>query len=121
MQKYFFTLAVDAHEFVMYLQALKKKIDSLEKKIGMDPQKTDNICEAICELQKHVSEFNSVVQDYKVYLEMAEDLQHIMEEVRSVACFDVSVMFKEVGHHKLIYHASVLTCPAVISLLVGAA
>ncbi|XP_077304232.1 coiled-coil domain-containing protein 141 isoform X1 [Lithobates pipiens] len=62
------------------LQALKKKIDSLENKIGMEPQKTVNICEAICELQKHVSEFNSVVQDYKVYLEMAEDLQHVMEE-----------------------------------------
>ncbi|KAM5152621.1 coiled-coil domain-containing protein 141 [Mantella aurantiaca] len=62
------------------IQALKKKIDNLERKISTEFHKTDNICEAICELQKHGSEFNRVVQDYKVYLEMAEDLQHIMEE-----------------------------------------
>nr|DBA19892.1 TPA: hypothetical protein GDO54_015651 [Pyxicephalus adspersus] len=61
---------------------LKRKIDHLKKKIGSKTYQTDNICEAICELQKHVDDFNSVVHDYKVYLEMAEDLQHIIEETQ---------------------------------------
>ncbi|XP_075036615.1 coiled-coil domain-containing protein 141 isoform X2 [Mixophyes fleayi] len=72
----------------MYLeknQVLKKKIDHLEKKtlghtLSQQMNKADIIQEAICDLQKHVNEFNGVVNDYKVYLEMAEDLQHIMEE-----------------------------------------
>ncbi|XP_069839155.1 coiled-coil domain-containing protein 141 isoform X2 [Dendropsophus ebraccatus] len=67
------------------MQALKKKIDNLEKKmlasnVPQQMNKADNIQESINDLQKHMNEFSGVMKDYKVYLEMAEDLQHIMEE-----------------------------------------
>ncbi|KAM9305704.1 coiled-coil domain-containing protein 141 [Gastrophryne carolinensis] len=66
--------------YVEKIQALKKKIDNLEKKICAEVHTTDNVPEAIFDLQKQFNEFIRVVEDYKVYLEMAEDLHHIMEE-----------------------------------------
>ncbi|XP_073433568.1 coiled-coil domain-containing protein 141 [Dendrobates tinctorius] len=67
------------------IQALKKKIDHLERKLSessasQQMTKGDIIQESIGELQKQINEFSVVMKDYKVYLEMAEDLQHVMEE-----------------------------------------
>ncbi|KAM4026102.1 coiled-coil domain-containing protein 141 isoform 2-T2 [Anomaloglossus baeobatrachus] len=67
------------------IQALKKKIDHLERKlleshVSQQMNKADIIQESISDLQKQINEFCVVMKDYKVYLEMAEDLQHIMEE-----------------------------------------
>ncbi|XP_071977702.1 coiled-coil domain-containing protein 141 isoform X2 [Engystomops pustulosus] len=67
------------------IQALKKKIDNVEQKVSAgatSPQvnKADIVQESISDLQKNMNEFSGVVKDYKVYLEMAEDLQHLMEE-----------------------------------------
>ncbi|XP_075687267.1 coiled-coil domain-containing protein 141 [Rhinoderma darwinii] len=71
--------------YVEKIQALKKKIDNTERKMlasnaSQQMNKADIIQESISDLQKHMKEFSGVVKDYKVYLEMAEDLQHIMEE-----------------------------------------
>ncbi|XP_063285856.1 coiled-coil domain-containing protein 141 isoform X2 [Pelobates fuscus] len=67
------------------MQVLKKKIDNLEKKtftgvVSQQADKADVFKEAVCDLLKKVNDFNFVVEEYKQNLEMAEDLQHIMEE-----------------------------------------
>ncbi|XP_056390309.1 coiled-coil domain-containing protein 141 isoform X2 [Hyla sarda] len=67
------------------MQALKKKIENLERKtlpsnVPQQLNKADVIQESISDLQKHMNEFSDVMKDYKVDLEMAEDLQHTMEE-----------------------------------------
>ncbi|XP_066431864.1 coiled-coil domain-containing protein 141 isoform X2 [Eleutherodactylus coqui] len=67
------------------IQVLKKKLDHLESKmlasnISQQMNTVDIIQEAITDLQKQVNEFSGVMRDYKLYLEMAEDLQHIIEE-----------------------------------------
>ncbi|XP_040296944.1 coiled-coil domain-containing protein 141 isoform X1 [Bufo bufo] len=67
------------------IQALKKKIDNLERKmstsnVSQQMNKEDIVQQSISDLQMHMNEFSGVVKDYKVYLEMAEDLQHLMEE-----------------------------------------
>ncbi|XP_018417115.1 PREDICTED: coiled-coil domain-containing protein 141 [Nanorana parkeri] len=94
------------------IQALKKKIDHLENKIGAEVHKTDKMYEAICELQKHVSEFINLMQDYKVYLEMAEDLHHIMEESQ-FWCEEACATVVRVGQ----YSAECKTMEAVEALL----
>ncbi|KAM3916419.1 coiled-coil domain-containing protein 141 isoform 2-T2 [Leptodactylus fuscus] len=67
------------------IQVLKKKFDNLERKmlasnVSQKMNKADPVQESISDLQKHMNEFSGVVKDYKVYLEMAEDLHHIIEE-----------------------------------------
>ncbi|XP_075465049.1 coiled-coil domain-containing protein 141 isoform X1 [Ascaphus truei] len=66
-------------------QILRKKIDTLEKKIltsilSQPVNKANVIQEAISNLQKQVHEFNTGVDEYKQNLFMAENLQHIIEE-----------------------------------------
>ncbi|XP_073502911.1 coiled-coil domain-containing protein 141 isoform X2 [Phyllobates terribilis] len=67
------------------IQVLKKRIDHLEGRLlesnaSQQMTKVDIIQESISDLQKQINEFSVVMKDYKVYLEMAEDLQHLMEE-----------------------------------------
>lgn len=48
--------------------------------------KVNVLLEAMKDLQKHVDEFEKVVTDYKVYLDLTEHLQEMIEEVSSSRC-----------------------------------
>ncbi|XP_075789842.1 coiled-coil domain-containing protein 141 isoform X3 [Pelodiscus sinensis] len=67
------------------MQILRKKIDNLEKKvtgcvINHPDGKAGVLLESVNELQKQLSEFGRVVEDYKQNLDLIEHLQQMMEE-----------------------------------------
>ncbi|KAM8806590.1 coiled-coil domain-containing protein 141 [Eudromia elegans] len=67
------------------IQILKKKMDNLEKKVidsvGNQPNaKGKVLLRSVSELQKQLSDFGKVVEDYKQNLDLVEHLQQMMEE-----------------------------------------
>ncbi|XP_041578461.1 coiled-coil domain-containing protein 141 isoform X6 [Vulpes lagopus] len=74
---------VDAH--AEKIQALKRKMEKIEKKtsnsfLNYPNNKVNVLLEAMKDLQKHVDEFNKVVMDYKLNLDLTEHLQEMIEE-----------------------------------------
>ncbi|EMP38376.1 hypothetical protein UY3_04411 [Chelonia mydas] len=68
------------------MQILRKKMDNLEKKvtgcvINHPDGKAGVLLESVNELQKQLSKFGRVVEDYKQNLDLIEHLQQMMEEV----------------------------------------
>nr|XP_038038036.1 coiled-coil domain-containing protein 141 isoform X2 [Anas platyrhynchos] len=81
------------------IQVLKKKMDNLEKKF-IDSAGNDGrvLLGSISELQKQLSDFGRVVEDYSQNLNLMEQLQQIMEECQF--CFeDVSATVIRVGKY----------------------
>ncbi|CAM5147498.1 unnamed protein product [Eretmochelys imbricata] len=69
------------------MQILRKKMDNLEKKvtgcvINHPDGKAGVLLESVNELQKQLSKFGRVVEDYKQNLDLIEHLQQMMEECR---------------------------------------
>ncbi|XP_037768912.1 coiled-coil domain-containing protein 141 isoform X5 [Chelonia mydas] len=67
------------------MQILRKKMDNLEKKvtgcvINHPDGKAGVLLESVNELQKQLSKFGRVVEDYKQNLDLIEHLQQMMEE-----------------------------------------
>jgi len=80
---------VDVH--AEKIQALKKKMEKVENRtsdsfLNYPNNKVNVLLEAMKDLQKHVDEFEKVVTDYKVYLDLTEHLQEMIEEVSSSRC-----------------------------------
>uniref|UniRef100_A0A8P0TPC3 Coiled-coil domain containing 141 n=1 Tax=Canis lupus familiaris TaxID=9615 RepID=A0A8P0TPC3_CANLF len=74
---------VDAH--AEKIQALKRKMEKIEKKtsnsfLNYPNNKVNVLLEAMKDLQKHVDDFNKVVMDYKLNLDLTEHLQETIEE-----------------------------------------
>ncbi|XP_025967001.2 coiled-coil domain-containing protein 141 [Dromaius novaehollandiae] len=67
------------------IQILKKKMDNLEKKVigsvaNQPTAKVKVLLGSVSELQKQLSDFGKVVEDYKQNLDLVEHLQQMMEE-----------------------------------------
>ncbi|XP_065416900.1 coiled-coil domain-containing protein 141 isoform X7 [Chrysemys picta bellii] len=81
-------LKIQIQQVEMYaekMQILRKKMDNLEKKvtgcvINHPDGKAGVLLESVNELQKQLSEFGRVVEDYKQNLDRIEHLQQMMEE-----------------------------------------
>ncbi|KAM9123432.1 coiled-coil domain-containing protein 141 isoform 2-T2 [Pangshura tecta] len=81
-------LKIQIQQVEMYaekMQILRKKMDNLEKKvtgyvINHPDGKAGVFLESVNELQKQLSEFGRVVEDYKQNLDRIEHLQQMMEE-----------------------------------------
>ncbi|XP_047578260.1 coiled-coil domain-containing protein 141 isoform X3 [Lutra lutra] len=74
---------VDVH--AEKIQALKKKMEKVENKtsdsfLSYPNNKVNVLLEAMKDLQKHVDEFDKVVTDYKMNLDLTEHLQEMIEE-----------------------------------------
>ncbi|KAI5773330.1 CCDC141-like protein [Gulo gulo luscus] len=74
---------VDVH--AEKIQALKKKMEKVENKtsdsfLSYPNNKVNVLLEAMKDLQKHVDDFDKVVTDYKMNLDLTEHLQEIIEE-----------------------------------------
>ncbi|XP_019654794.2 coiled-coil domain-containing protein 141 isoform X3 [Ailuropoda melanoleuca] len=74
---------VDVH--AEKIQALKKKIEKVENKtsdsyLNYPNSKVNGLLETMKDLQKHVDEFDKVVTDYKMNLDLTEHLQEMIEE-----------------------------------------
>lgn len=74
-----------------FTQALKRKMEKIEKKtsnsfLNYPNNKVNVLLEAMKDLQKHVDDFNKVVMDYKLNLDLTEHLQETIEEVSSSCC-----------------------------------
>ncbi|XP_050824928.1 coiled-coil domain-containing protein 141 isoform X2 [Gopherus flavomarginatus] len=81
-------LKIQIQQVEMYaekMQILRKKMDNLERKvtgcvINHSDGKAGVLLESVNELQKQLSEFGRVVEDYKQNLDRIEHLQQMMEE-----------------------------------------
>lgn len=67
-------------------QVLRKKTDNLKKKIldslaTQPSDKAEILSGSINELEKQLSEFGKIMEDYKQNLDLMERLQQMMEEV----------------------------------------
>ncbi|XP_045662177.1 coiled-coil domain-containing protein 141 isoform X2 [Ursus americanus] len=74
---------VDVH--AEKIQALKKKMEKVENKtsdsyLNYPNNKVNGLLETMKDLQKHVDEFDKVVTDYKMNLDLTEHLQEMIEE-----------------------------------------
>nr|XP_035928349.1 coiled-coil domain-containing protein 141 isoform X4 [Halichoerus grypus] len=92
---------VDVH--AEKIQALKKKMEKVENKtsdsfLNYPNNKVNVLLEAMKDLQKHVDEFEKVVTDYKVYLDLTEHLQEMIEECH-FWCEDASATVVRVGKY----------------------
>lgn len=72
-------------------QALRKKMEKVNNKTSdsfssYPSNKINNLLEAMEDLQKHVNDFDKVVTDYKMNLDLTEHLQEVIEEVFSSCC-----------------------------------
>lgn len=70
---------------------MKKKIEKVENKtsdsyLNYPNSKVNGLLETMKDLQKHVDEFDKVVTDYKMNLDLTEHLQEMIEEVSSSCC-----------------------------------
>nr|XP_048281849.1 coiled-coil domain-containing protein 141 isoform X2 [Myodes glareolus] len=82
------TLQYQIQQVDMYaekIQALRKKMEKVNNKtsdsfLSYPSNKVNILLEAMEDLQKHVDDFDKVVTDYKVNLDMTEHLQEIVEE-----------------------------------------
>ncbi|XP_054362086.1 coiled-coil domain-containing protein 141 isoform X2 [Mirounga angustirostris] len=92
---------VDVH--AEKIQALKKKMEKVENKtsdsfLNYPNNKVNVLLEAMKDLQKHVNEFEKVVTDYKVNLDLTEHLQEMIEECH-FWCEDASATVVRVGKY----------------------
>nr|XP_025705038.1 coiled-coil domain-containing protein 141 [Callorhinus ursinus] len=92
---------VDVH--AEKIQALKKKMEKVENKtsgsfLNYPNNKVNVLLEAMKDLQKHVDEFDKVVTDYKVNLDLTEHLQEMIEECH-FWCEDASATVVRVGQY----------------------
>ncbi|XP_032263035.1 coiled-coil domain-containing protein 141 isoform X2 [Phoca vitulina] len=92
---------VDVH--AEKIQALKKKMEKVENRtsdsfLNYPNNKVNVLLEAMKDLQKHVDEFEKVVTDYKVYLDLTEHLQEMIEECH-FWCEDASATVVRVGKY----------------------
>lgn len=82
------TLQYQIQQVDMYaekIQALRKKMEKVNNKtsdsfLSYPSNKVNILWEAMADLQKHVDDFDKVVTDYKVNLDLTEHLQEILEE-----------------------------------------
>lgn len=61
----------------------KKTSDSV---LSYPSNKANTLVEAMEDLKKHVDDFDKVVTDYKMNLDLTEHLQEVIEEVFSSCC-----------------------------------
>ncbi|XP_004634765.1 coiled-coil domain-containing protein 141 isoform X2 [Octodon degus] len=87
------------------MQALRRKMEKLKSKtsdffLNYPCNKVNIILEAMKDLQKHVDDFDKVVTDYKIHLDLTEHLQEVIEE-----CYfwyeDASATIVRVGKYSL--------------------
>lgn len=67
------------------IQALRKKMEKVNKKtsdsvLSYPSNKANTLVEAMEDLKKHVDDFDKVVTDYKMNLDLTEHLQEVIEE-----------------------------------------
>ncbi|XP_052580379.1 coiled-coil domain-containing protein 141 isoform X3 [Peromyscus californicus insignis] len=81
------TLQYQIQQVDMYaekIQALRKKMEKVNKTSdsfsSYPSNKINNLLEAMEDLQKHVNDFDKVVTDYKMNLDLTEHLQEVIEE-----------------------------------------
>ncbi|XP_076425859.1 coiled-coil domain-containing protein 141 isoform X3 [Peromyscus maniculatus bairdii] len=82
------TLQYQIQQVDMYaekIQALRKKMEKVNNKTSdsfssYPSNKINNLLEAMEDLQKHVNDFDKVVTDYKMNLDLTEHLQEVIEE-----------------------------------------
>ncbi|XP_040601609.1 coiled-coil domain-containing protein 141 isoform X2 [Mesocricetus auratus] len=82
------TLQYQIQQVDMYaekIQALRKKMEKVNSKtsdsfLSYPSNKVNILLEAMEDLQKHVNDFDKVVTDYKMNLDLTEHLQEVIEE-----------------------------------------
>ncbi|KAM4858941.1 coiled-coil domain-containing protein 141 isoform 2-T2 [Thomomys bottae] len=67
------------------MQALRKKVEKVNSKtsdyfLNYSSDKVNVLLEAMKDLQKHMDDFDKIVTDYKMTLELTEHLQEVIEE-----------------------------------------